>query len=256
MGTQEGRCLLRREPILRNVRHPVHDGELSKDRAQARLQATDDRAAILCRHTVERLGNGTGNGGESIAVTADGDGVADAVLEVGAFEEGFDRIGDRPGTGGSEVIEDVVRPDLVKGEANLVILLNVCLDLVLRGSVQRKVHRSRRGLSTGNAIGVIVRGLGGQAGQALTLFERAGKPSHGRDTHRASVATAVVGLRARCFKPPAKCTTITGVWITPPELLHPTDRGRRQIRHVTRAVRAPINDRLRHRKRHHRSQHH
>ena len=125
VGTQEGRCLLRREPILRNVRHPVHDGELSKDRAQARLQATDDRAAILCRHTVERLGDGTGNGGESIAVTADGDGVADAVLEVGAFEEGFDRIGDRPGTGGSEVIEDVVRPDLVEGEANLVILLNV-----------------------------------------------------------------------------------------------------------------------------------
>ena len=62
-------------------------------------------------NAVCRLGNAAGDGGQGVAVAAQGDGVADGVLKAPAFQEGDDGLGDGLLAG---LVELVARPNLVQ----------------------------------------------------------------------------------------------------------------------------------------------
>ena len=80
--------------------------------------------------TVCRLGDAAGDGSQGVAVAAQGDGVADGVLEVLALQKGDDGLGDGFLAG---LVELIARPDLVQrpGQVIAIFPLDVFPDVLL-----------------------------------------------------------------------------------------------------------------------------
>ena len=68
----------------------------------------------IIRYAVCGLGDAAGDGGQGVAVPAQGDGVSDGVFKASAFEEGDDRLGHRLP---AAFIEEVARADVIQGLA-------------------------------------------------------------------------------------------------------------------------------------------
>lgn len=82
---------------------------------------------------ISRLGNAAGDGGQGIAVAAQGDGIADRVLKIPAFQECDDGLGHRLLAGH---VETIARTDRIQGPGQVVAVFpfDVGLDVLLARS--------------------------------------------------------------------------------------------------------------------------
>lgn len=197
-----------------------------------------------------RLGDAAGDGGQGVAVAAQGDSVANGVLKVAALQKGDDGLGYSLLAG---LVELVARPDLVQGPGQViaVLLLDVLPDallaplrLVADGALifpvpaaemvaahENRVRHSRRAL---DPLGVVVGHLGRQSGAGSAhCGPHAGPgaeaavhdPGTGRDPHGRPVSKAVVGLPAVRPQPRPKPAAVACVGIHSAVLLHGIDKS-------------------------------
>lgn len=200
--------------------------------------------------SVCRLGDAAGDGGQGVAVTAQGDGVADGVLKVPALQKGDDGLGDSLLAG---LVELVARPDLIQGPGQVVAVLQLDvlpdallapLRLVADGALIFPVpaaemiaahkNRVRHGCRTLDPLGVVVGHLGRQSGAGSAhCGPHAGPcaeaavhdPGAGGDPHGRAVSKAVVGLPAVRPQPRPEPAAVACVGVHPAVFLHSIDKS-------------------------------
>ena len=197
---------------------------------------------------VGRFRNAAGDGGQGVAVAAQGNCIPDGVLKISAFQKGDDRLRDTALTG---LVEPVVGADLVQcpGEIIVVFLLDEGLDpplarigVAVDGGfavpmiAAEIVPAEEDGVcdrqSALDALWMVVGHFGGKSGQDFPpigpdagLGEETAvcHPAAGGDTHGRAVSEAVVWLAVIREEPGPESSAVSGVGVHPAILFHGID---------------------------------
>ena len=165
----------------------VQDGAqiLRQTAATFQLQFSGDAEECLC--------DGACDGGQSIAVAAEGYCSTNHIFEVFALQEGGDGLRDRFLTAFHMPIAGA---DLIAGTVQIITkdFRNILLDFRLGATGSGQKDGCGSGLCALDALGVIVRDLGREPRHPQDRGQIIIEPTGGTDPHGRAVAPAVVGL--------------------------------------------------------------
>ena len=198
------------ESVLKSVEHA----------AKVAWQAVPGLFLKVFGYPVKSLRHTAGDTGQCVAVTAQGDGVSDHILEALSFQKSDDRFRHRLLAGFHVVI---VGADLIAGPVEVIAegLRDRRLDLLLGNSVERhKDHGSRR-LRAFHSFGMIVGYLRRHGRDTEHLPEvLLAEPGRRRYAHGAPVSEAVIGFRVILVQPHAEFCPVSRKRISVAVFLH------------------------------------
>ena len=175
------------------------------------IPLVEDFAEFLGKFVVAGLGDVLGNGhrggsdvtgyaGHRVSIAAEGDGADNGIHKRFRFKETDDGFGYALVAGR---LEGIVRADLIGGAMEIVTegLLEVCLDVGLRGTSSVQEDGGSNSLGTTDGFRGVVCNLGSGLRQGQTLIERLGIPGYRGHTHGTTVGDGTIRRMIRRFDP-------------------------------------------------------
>ena len=164
------------------------------------------------RNAEQGFGDPAGDAGERIGIAADGDGIANGVLETSGLQRTDDGWRHRPPAGD---IERVLRPDTVHvlTEGVFEPLLTGLSDLVAVSPLEGQPDRHGDRLSPGDSFRMVVGHDGGSLGQEHRRFDFHDSVGDWTDPHGRSITPATVWPHAVGEGPAEKHASVPNLWI-------------------------------------------
>ena len=159
-----------------------------------------------------RLSDSTRDASQRVAVSAEGDGIADRVFERSGFQEADDRLRNRVL---ARLVELIGRSDFVDAQGQVIgeSFRSVFLDVCFRGTCSRKKNSGCGCLRAFETFRVVVRYVCEFSGSLQNFIERVICKSNWADSHCGPVAPAVVRLGIGSRRPMMETEPVACVWI-------------------------------------------